>query len=151
MSQVAKSIVYPQLSVQSTSQVEQVTTLADWFHSCAWIQVDSTGSFSFPNFPEKKEVFQVFYCSVKESKIKHLLKTILSLGGLSGKLIDYQKENDSFIFRLYKHEEQALLIQLKRIENYLSKELRFKRVLAQVIFNERKHRAQERLLRNELF
>jgi hypothetical protein len=151
MSQVAESSVYTQLSVQSTSQVEQASTLVDWFHACAWIQVVSSASYAFPNFPEKKEVFQVFYCSVKESKVKHLLKTILSLGGLSGRLIEYQKENDLFIFRLYTHQELALLIQLRRIENYLSKELRFKRVLAQVIFNERKHRAQERLLRNELF
>ncbi|MGY6520605.1 MAG: hypothetical protein ACXIUD_02690 [Mongoliitalea sp.] len=140
-----------QVSVRSTSKNDEYLTLTDWFASAEWIRLEDYATYNFPNFPEKKEVFNAFYCSIEHVPVKNLFKTLLTLGGLPGMLIEYQKEQNQFVFRLYKSQEATLLAKLQWMERYIAKELRFKQILTKLITNEKRYQAEERLLRTELF
>lgn len=140
-----------QVSTHSNPTVSKIQSITDWMEACTWIRLEDTGTYTFPNFPEKKEVFHAFYCKVENVQVKNLLKTLLALGGVPGKLIEFQKEQNQLVFRLYKSQEATLLAKLLWMERYIAKELRFKQLLSKLIANEKRYQAEERLLRTELF
>lgn len=139
------------LIIQPNTNVETVQTLVDWITASEWMCMEDSSSFDFPNFPEKNEVFQVFYSKVNDKEISKLFRTVLALGGFTSRLIEYQKEKDLFVFRLYQSQEPELLAKLEWLQAYIEKELRFKKVMSRLIANEKKYQAEERLLRRELF
>lgn len=125
----------------------------DWFQLSSFFILKDQACFDFPNFPEAQKVFHVMYFewSQDEVQLKALLNGLLLLGQPHGIVLEFQKALNTYALKYYAHNSGIALDYLQRLEDYLSKELRFKQVLSSYLHQEKRHQQSQGLLQRELF
>lgn len=117
------------------------------------VNVLETASFDFPNFPEAKKSFQVIYFELSEEfqAIKGLFNGLISLGHKDAVILEFEKDLSRYSLKYYVADEENVNRYLHKIFNFVSDEIRFKRILKQSIENQKAFAKEEQLLIKELF
>lgn len=121
--------------------------------SCEMVNVLETASFDFPNFPEAKKSFQVIYFELSEEfqTIKGLFNGLISFGQGDGVILDFEKDLSRYSLKYYVSDQEAVNSYLTKIFRFVSEEIRFKKILAKSIANQKAFAKEEQLLKMELF
>lgn len=121
--------------------------------SCEMVNVLETASFDFPNFPEAKKSFQVIYFELSEEfhAIRGLFNGLINLGHKDAVILEFEKDLSRYSLKYYVADEENVNSYLHKIFNFVSDEIRFKRILKQSIENQKVFAKEEQLLIKELF
>lgn len=121
--------------------------------SCGMLEVIATSSFDFPNFIGANKCFHLINFRLIEefTGLKGLFNGLISLGQPTGVLIDFEKDRMLYSLKYYRSDEKVVNAYLTKVFDFLSEEIRFKRILRKSIENQEAFAKEEALLKAELF
>lgn len=131
----------------------EALTVAELLDSSKFVLVSETNSFSFPNFPEAKKSFQVYYLDLHPnfSAFTGLFKGLIYSGKPEGVILEHNRELGNYTLKYYDSKGETVKNYLQKIFGVLDEEIRFKAILRKVIQNQKRINMEEQLLRQELF
>jgi hypothetical protein len=128
-------------------------TAVELISQCEMLMVSHKSSFAFPNYPEAKKQFNVIYFSLTAEfeDLKGLFFGLTSIGQPAGIILEHQKELGTFSLKFYSNQSHEAAGYIDRIIKLVKEEIRFKKILKRILFNQREFESGEQLLRKELF